>query len=190
MSQNRTITDFFKRPAFSLTKQDIHSESNSGEALTAAPQSSPLTEPSSSFLANSDSPQTPDGPASQLKDTLLSSVQDTSPKPTPPQSFESSNGTIVGDPSSGLSFNSSQRIVKNGKEVVISSDGEDTDSVASFEQLEDPLLMLLKPKPTAASETTEAEDNTGDSGMALRSRRLKDTKKSLNQSSIGSVLTR
>lgn len=183
MSQNRSITDVFKRQAFSLTKQDIHSESNSGEALTAAPQSSPLTELSSSFLASSDSPQTPDGSASQLKETLLSSVQDTSPKPAPEQSFQSSNGTIVGEPSSGLSFNSSQRIVKNGKEVVISSDGEDTDSVASFEQLEDPLLMFLKPKPTAASETTEAEDNTGDSGMALRSRRLKDTKKSLNHSS-------
>ncbi|RHZ55676.1 hypothetical protein CDV55_103791 [Aspergillus turcosus] len=187
MSQNRSITDFFKRPALSLTKQDIHSESNSGEALTAAPQSSPLTEPSSSFLADSDSPQTPDGPASQLKETLLSSGQDTSPKPAPEQSFESSNGTIVGEPSSGLSFNSSQRIVKNGKEVVISSDGEDTDSVASFEELEDPLLMFLKPKPTAASETTEAEDNTGNSAMALRSRRLKDTKKSLNHSSKVSV---
>ncbi|KAF7174256.1 hypothetical protein CNMCM6106_008460 [Aspergillus hiratsukae] len=187
MSQNRSITDYFKRPAFSLTKQDIHSETNPGEALTAVPQSSPLTEPSSSFLADSDSPQTPDGPTSQLKETLLSSAQDTSPKPTPPQSFQSSNGTIVGEPSLGLSFNSSQRIVKNGKEVVISSDGEDTDSIASFEQLEDPLLMLLKPKPTAASETTEAEDNTGDSGMALRSTRPKDKKKSLNHSSKVSV---
>ncbi|RHZ50447.1 uncharacterized protein CDV56_104861 [Aspergillus thermomutatus] len=181
MSQSRSITDFFKRPA--LTKQDIHSDSNPGEALTAAPQSSPLTEASSSFLANDGSPQTPDGPASQLKESLLSSVQDTSPKPTPQQSFQSSNGTIVGDPSSALSFNSSQRIVKNGKEVVISSDGEDTDSVASFEQLEDPLLMFMKPKPTAASETTEIANNIGDSGMALRSRRLKDTKRSSNPDS-------
>ncbi|GIK06188.1 hypothetical protein Aspvir_001832 [Aspergillus viridinutans] len=183
MSQPRNITDFFKRPAFSLTKQDIHSESNPSEALTAAPQSSPLTEPSSSFLANGDSPQTPDGPTSQLKETLLSSVQDTSAKPTPQQSFQSSNWTVVGDPSSGLSFNSSQRILKNGKEVVISSDGEDTDSIASFEQLEDPLLMFMKPKPTAGSETREAGNNIGDSGMALHLQRLKDTKKSSNPNS-------
>jgi hypothetical protein len=186
MSQSRSITDFFKRPAFSLTKQDIHSVSNPSEALTAAPQSSdssPLTKPSSSFLAIGDSPQTPDGPASQLKESLQSSVQDTSPKPTPQQSFQSSNGTVVGDPSSGLSLNSSQRIVKNGKEVVISSDGEDTDSIASFEQLEDPLLMFLRPNPTAASETREAENSVGDSEMALYSQRLKDTKKSSNAKS-------
>jgi hypothetical protein len=186
MSQSRSITDFFKRPAFSLTKQDIHSVSNPSEALTASPQSSdssPLTKPSSSFLAIGDSPQTPDGPASQLKESLQSSVQDTSPKPTPQQSFQSSNGTVVGDPSSGLSFNSSQRIVKNGKEVVISSDGEDTDSIASFEQLEDPLLMFLRPNPTAASETREAENSVGDSEMALHSQRLKDTKKSSNAKS-------
>ncbi|GAQ03840.1 hypothetical protein ALT_1161 [Aspergillus lentulus] len=183
MSQSSSITDFFKRPAFSLSKQDIHSDSKPSEALTAALQSSPLTEPSSSFLANSDSPQTSDGLASQLKESLLSSVQDTSPKRTPQQSFQSSNGTVVGDPSSGLSFNSSQRIVKNGKEVVISSDGEDTDSIASFEQLEDPLLMLMKPNPTAASEMREAENSIGDSEMALRSQRLKDTKKSSNAKS-------
>ncbi|KAF7168703.1 hypothetical protein CNMCM5623_001623 [Aspergillus felis] len=183
MSQPRNITDFFKRPAFSLTKQDIHSDSKPSEALTVAPQSSPLTEPSSSFLANGDSPQAPDGPASQLKESLLSSVQDTSPKPTPQQSFQSSNGTIGGDPSSGISFNSSQRVFKNGKEVVISSDGEDTDSVASFERLEDPLLMFMKPKPTAGSETREAENNIGDSGMRSRSQRPKDTKKSSNPNS-------
>ncbi|EAW15492.1 uncharacterized protein NFIA_048290 [Aspergillus fischeri NRRL 181] len=183
MSQSRSITDFFKRPAFSLTKQDIHSDSKPSEALTAAPQSSPLTEPSSSFLANSDPPKTPDGPASQLKESLQSSVQDTSPKPIPHQSFQSSNGTVVGDPSSGLSFNSSQRIIKNGREVVISSDGEDTDSIVSLEQLEDPLLMFMKPNPTAASETREAENSVGDSEMALRSQRLKDTNKASNAKS-------
>ncbi|KAM0089596.1 hypothetical protein ACP6JD_007044 [Aspergillus fumigatus] len=179
MSQSRSITASSKRPAVSLTKQHIHSDSKPSEALTAALQSSPLTEPSSSFLANNDSPKTPDKPAPQLKVSLQSSVLNTSPK-SAFQSFQSSNEAVVGDHTSGLSFNSSQRIVKNGREVVISSDGEDTDSIASFEQLEDPLLMFMKPNPTAASETREAENSVGDSEMALPSQRLKDTNKASN----------
>ncbi|KEY80182.1 hypothetical protein BA78_6531 [Aspergillus fumigatus] len=179
MSQSRSITASSKRPAVSLTKQHIHSDSKPSEALTAALQSSPLTEPSSSFLANNDSPKTPDKPAPQLKVSLQSSVLNTSPK-SAFQSFQSSNEAVVGDHTSGLSFNSSQRIVKNGREVVISSDGEDTDSIASFEQLEDPLLMFMKSNPTAASETREAENSVGDSEMALPSQRLNDTNKASN----------
>lgn len=179
MSQSRSITASSKRPAVSLTKQHIHSDSKPSEALTAALQSSPLTEPSSSFLANNDSPKTPDKPAPQLKVSLQSSVLNTSPK-SAFQSFQSRNEAVVGDHTSGLSFNSSQRIVKNGREVVISSDGEDTDSIASFEQLEDPLLMFMKSNPTAASETREAENSVGDSEMALPSQRLNDTNKASN----------
>jgi hypothetical protein len=46
------------------------------------------------------------------------------------------------------SFNASQRILKDGQEVVISSDGDDTDSISS---LEDPdLLFAPKNKPKNA----------------------------------------
>ncbi|EAW08904.1 uncharacterized protein ACLA_098460 [Aspergillus clavatus NRRL 1] len=171
MSQSRRISDFFKRPHFALTDQETRADKTSATPTVAPQLSSPLTEPPSSSLVNSDSPQTLDDSASQLTQSLLLSVQDNSSNPTFQQSFQSS----AGDPSPGASFNQSQRVVKNGKEVVISSDGEDTDSVASFELPEDPFLQFLKPGAAAAKQTKEDEKDINDSGMSLRSQSSKDT---------------
>lgn len=62
---------------------------------------------------------------------------------------------------SSFGSTTSQRIVKNGKEVVISSDGEDTDSLAS---LEDPDILFAptakqnnKNDPTKSKKTTGAD---------------------------------
>jgi hypothetical protein len=53
--------------------------------------------------------------------------------------------------SQGASFNSSQRVIKNGKVVVTSSDGDDTDSISS---MEDPDELLRK---FTSSSTPEAQ---------------------------------
>lgn len=156
------ITDFFHRPAFSRINQSLTPEKkarHSPKEPSEAP-SSPLSDPPPSSRIDL-TVEEQDEPAIQLNTSLLQSSGD---KDSPPLALEQSfQSTGSGPPPSSLgSFIASQRIIKDGKEVVISSDGEDTDSIGS---LEDP-DMLLAPvirknkdeiKPTGVDKACLAE---------------------------------
>lgn len=160
------ITDFFHRPAFSRVRSNPTPEK---EKKTREPHesfgspSSPLSDPPPWTIDLTSEDQ--DAPDAQLNVSLSQSVSENLPPPlAPEQSFE--NTASAPPPSSLGSFNASQRIVKDGKEVVISSDGEDTDSIGS---LEDPEL-LFAPRPKAGKEDPAATKATTRSDKALFAR--------------------
>ncbi|PWY83527.1 hypothetical protein BO70DRAFT_290805 [Aspergillus heteromorphus CBS 117.55] len=158
----RTITSFFKRPSFAATSRDARAETQADDPAPA-PESSPLTELSSSLHSNDSSPQRPKGQRSQLNAPLSSQpIGDTTGNQELQHSFFSTD-----DPSPGTSF-SSHRVVKKGKEVVISSDGEDTDSISSLEAPEDIFTKFIKPGASASKRSTDS-DSPGP-GMNLRGR--------------------
>ncbi|KAJ5612111.1 hypothetical protein N7510_005305 [Penicillium lagena] len=131
----RTITDFFHRPAFS----QIRSSPSPPEQHNEVPplSSSPLSDPPSSSALNQASQQL----RNELEGSKTASQDDIRNAPAPSQSFRSIESTAGLSAGSG-SFNSSQRILKDGKEVVTNSDGEDTDSINS---LDDP-AEFFKPR--------------------------------------------
>lgn len=149
----RSITDFFHRPAFSRVNKDHTPEANATQAKTAATSpSSPLTEPPPSSFLEQISREMHDDVETRPNDKIQVLITGTGPQPAPlQQSFQSAE-SAAGLSSLGGSFQSSQRIIKGGKEVVISSDGEDTDSISS---LEDP-GELFRPK----SQQTQLEVST------------------------------
>lgn len=111
-------------------------------------QPPPLSEVPSSLAENTSSRlrDTPsDSPGVQLNESLLHSVNNSPDEETSHQSFQSARTT--GDSSVGAGFNSSQRVIRNGMEVVISSDGDETDSIASLEDVDELLKMFTNPKP-------------------------------------------
>jgi hypothetical protein len=145
------ITDFFHRPEFSRVNQHLTPEKQTKhppkESSEAPP--SPLSDPPPSSRIDltlddqNERRSRLDTPPSQ------STGDNIHPPSAPEQSFQSTGSAPP--PSSLGSFIASQRIVKDGKEVVISSDGEDTDSIGS---LEDP-DMLLAPVLRQKKEDTE-----------------------------------
>ncbi|KAL4786020.1 hypothetical protein BJX76DRAFT_148052 [Aspergillus varians] len=164
MSPSRKITNYFRCPNFALAAQDTSRSDSLGE--DPAPQSSPLTE-LSQLPSDFTIPDTPNGPSSQLNRSLLLSTGDptdndtTDHDPAPQSSFQS-----VG---TGTSFSSSQRILKKGKEVVISSDGDESDSVGSLESPDDLLARFLGPKtPKTPATPTTSEAHTGDDEKTTR----------------------
>ncbi|THC99099.1 hypothetical protein EYZ11_001420 [Aspergillus tanneri] len=173
MPPMRSISQYFKRPPLSQNNRDSSPETPS-EPLPSAPESSPLAEPSSSFLENIASPQTPDGPASQLKRSLQRTVEAESEERKYELSAPIADDLFIDLPP-GASFNQAQRILKNGKEVVISSDGEDTDSIESLEAPDSFFLKLTK--PTNAAQNKEAEDDVSGVGRILRSQPSRDAVK-------------
>ncbi|XHF96505.1 hypothetical protein AWENTII_000138 [Aspergillus wentii] len=170
MPQSQNIKDFFRRSQAPQNDPEtpIGKNKNASNSPAAACETSPLTEPpSSSFLSKYTSPRSPhDSPANQLKSSLLNSAQG-SAEDAPEQSFQSTGE----DPFVGASF-TSQRVVKNGKEVVISSDGEDTDSIASLESPDDLLAQFTKPANDAPVKE-EVKNEPADTGMSLRSEKGK-----------------
>ncbi|GAD97864.1 hypothetical protein AOR_1_154094 [Paecilomyces variotii No. 5] len=182
MSKSGNITDFFQR---SRVPQAEKIEQNNGPKDPEAaqtdnvnPSSSPLSDPSSSLLSKSSPMQSPgSGPEEQLKRSLIWAIpqpanaddthqQEVSPSvPAAPDSFL--NG----------SFDSSQRIVKNGREIVTNSDGEDTDSIASLESPEELLKKLITPTEPKEDIETMDRDGTGN----LRSTRGKSKKKTVDK---------
>ncbi|KAL4904721.1 hypothetical protein BDW74DRAFT_28174 [Aspergillus multicolor] len=166
MSSPQKITSFFKRPKFAKPAEDTQIESPGEDP---APQSSPLTELSSQLLPSDvTAPDTPGGPSAQLNRSLLLSAgdqyeDDAAPRssfqtpptgaadndPAPQSSFQSSR--------TGTPFNSSQRITKNGKQVVTNSDSE-SDSMDSIDSQQDILSMFLPktaPKPQTGDDETK-----------------------------------
>ncbi|KAJ5171029.1 uncharacterized protein N7500_003812 [Penicillium coprophilum] len=137
----RTIKElWFNKPAF--TRVSSNSTPEKKESPELATESSPLTEPPSSFVFDQITPDSEQDAEAHLNAALYLSTQDTLLQPpTWHESFQSID-SVTGVSSLSESLNGSQRIIKDGKEVVISSDGEDTDSICS---LEDP-KNLFAPK--------------------------------------------
>ncbi|KAL4805803.1 hypothetical protein BDV18DRAFT_139879 [Aspergillus unguis] len=135
MSTPRKITSFFKRPDFATPPQNNRPESPAKNH--PATPSSPLTELSQLLPLDGTTPDTPGGPSAQLKRSLIrtteTSVETIDNDPAPDSSFQSTGPTT------------SQRVIKKGREVVISSDGDESDSVGSIESSEDILAMFLTP---------------------------------------------
>ncbi|KAJ5166121.1 uncharacterized protein N7482_004902 [Penicillium canariense] len=158
----RTIRDFFRRPSLSRVNQDFPPDLAQSDSHGAhePPTSSPLSEPPRSSITidlTQDGDDGEDGPDTQLSKPSLRSASDSRPESfaleafAPDQSYLRADTESIGPPSSlSGSFNASQRIVKDGKEVVISSDGEDTDSVASLEDPDALFAPKTKPKPKNA----------------------------------------
>ncbi|KAJ5101196.1 hypothetical protein N7456_007248 [Penicillium angulare] len=140
---------FFKRPSFgSLTPEKKRYQS----PPRVSSQSSPLTNPPSSFIDLTSEPS--NEPDIRPKSPRLNEEVEKTPKPIP--SEQSSQSFLCTDEAPPSSLNASsqttQRIIKGGKEVVISSDGEDTDSDSSLG--EDPMALFMRkfkptPKPAA-----------------------------------------
>lgn len=134
------ITNFFKPPAFSHLSQTPTPEkkrSNPPPKHASQAPSSPLSDPPPSSKIDP-TWEDHDEPGSQLGASLLQSISNDISPSLPPEQSSQSTGSAP-PPSSLGSLIASQRIVKDGKEVVISSDGEDTDSADS---LDDPDFLL------------------------------------------------
>ncbi|KAI9368142.1 hypothetical protein BJX61DRAFT_240368 [Aspergillus egyptiacus] len=160
MSQSRRITSYFKRPKFALSAPETRSDS----PLEDPAPSSPLTDLSQILPSDVTFPDTPDGPSSQLKRSLLLSAEDPADNdPTPQTSFQRAET----EPS-----HKSQRIIKNGKEVVISSDGDESDSAESLVSPEDLLLRFTTPKPPKV----QVDGDSGKEYEATPGRNLRSVK--------------
>lgn len=173
-------SNIFKRaPLFARTPTGLTPEQKRVGEVEDFPQvsSSPLSDPPPSsnisfqgFSTPTPTPipetpasATPNGPGAQLHESLSRTLSNNPSKPsTREESFQSTDSTV---PSSTLD-RSSQRIIKGGKEVVISSDGEDTDSISD---LDDPsTLFSSTPKPLSKKEPTVSKPTrSGKSHLAL-----------------------
>ncbi|KAJ5325909.1 hypothetical protein MYU51_001031 [Penicillium brevicompactum] len=122
-----SISRWFKKTSFTQGPSD---ETKPKEAPAA--ESSPLSEPPSSFVFDQLSPSSEQDADAQLRAAIFLSAQESASKHADNESFQTlaSEGTT-----------SSQRVIKNGKETVISSDGEDTDS---DDFLEDPASLFTR----------------------------------------------
>ncbi|PWY75908.1 hypothetical protein BO83DRAFT_249337 [Aspergillus eucalypticola CBS 122712] len=154
----RRITSFFNRPAFAAVNPGAQT-SDRGNDLDQPSHSSPQSRHSNGPSSSSAEPDT------QLELSLSQSIKDGENEALPHHSFLSTESAAK-DPSPGTSFNSSQRVMKNGKEVVISSDGEDTDSLSSFESPDDLLARIVKPPGFVSKD--DRENDTSNSAMTLR----------------------
>lgn len=165
MPPSRNITDFFKRPSFALTTPETSpsKKRDSDNASDSPAATSPLTEPpSSSFFSNRASSL----PSSQIDQSQSHPVK---------QGAGDGGGETAQsaeNPSQQTSF-ASQRVVRDGKEVVISSDGDDTDSIASLESPEDLLAKLAPPAPKEIPDKKETTEDKPETKDVLRTRRAK-----------------
>ncbi|CAK41327.1 hypothetical protein CBS63078_9501 [Aspergillus niger] len=167
VSGMRRITSFFNRPAFAAVNPGAQTSdrvNDPDQTSHSSPQSLHSNGPSYSSLAE---------PGSQLALSLSQSIKDGDNDAGLHHSFLSTE-SAANDPSPGTSFNSSQRVMKNGKEVVISSDGEDTDSLSSFESPDDLLARIVKPPGFVSKE--DRENDTSNPGMTLRNGSLNGAK--------------
>ncbi|PLB49168.1 hypothetical protein P170DRAFT_177012 [Aspergillus steynii IBT 23096] len=148
----RRISQYFKPPPFAHQASEQVSETPI-KPPAPAPESSPP-------LSSHASPQAPDESASQLKRSLTRAAEasNASSEQLGPLDLEDE---VVADPPSGAgsSFDHSQRVVKNGKEVVISSDGEDTDSVASFEAPDALFTKFAQPSVVVSAPASENDSD-------------------------------
>lgn len=167
MAPMRTITDFFHRPAFSRIKS---SQSPPEQHKEFPPlSSSPLSDPPSSSALNQASQQL----RNELEVSRTHTQDDIPNSSAPPQSFRSIESAAGLSSTGSGSFNASQRILKDGKEVVTNSDGEDTDSIYS---LDDPAEFF---KPKAKPEHKQAPVRPDTSILYKNAPKYKNTLDSL-----------
>ena len=189
MPPTRSIKDFFNRPLFALTNQETPSDNSSSRRgrqspiPSDSPATSPLTEPpSSSPLAKNAPGLTPNNStsSSRIDEPLLPPVKRGKLKVEVPQqqSFLSTDSALTEvPPAEETSFTSStsHHTIKNGKEVVTGSDGEDADSITSLEAPEDLFAKLVGPESTdGAADGRETKQEKKD---ALRPRRKDNVSK-------------
>lgn len=165
MPPSRNITDFFKRPSFAFTTPETppSKKRDSVNAGDSPAVTSPLTEPpSSSFFSNR---------ASSLPSSQIDQSQS---YPVKQEAGDGGGKTVQSaeNLSPQTSF-ASQRVVRDGKEVVISSDGDDTDSIASLESPEDLLAKLAPPAPKDIPDKKETTEDKPETKDVLRTRRAK-----------------
>lgn len=164
MSKFGNITDFF-RPSRNSQTENAKRDNDPKRPETAEkdnvnPLSSPLSDPPSSLLSKSSPSQSSgSGPEAQLKRSLIRAIPQ--PANVDDTSQQEVSRSASAAPLSFLdgSFDSSQRIVKNGREIVTNSDGEDTDSIASLESPEDFFKKLTA--TTEPKEDVEIMDTDG-----------------------------
>ena len=151
MSQPRTIKDYFKRPAYALPPPSLDISQQPSSPLSDPPSDLPSVFPSSQLLTD---------PVEPSENSSTQTIR--SPSRTVP-TYKSDFSTFRASSSLNASFNSSQRIVKNGKEVVIDTDAES----ASSEEFEDPEEFLQRflrrdqsPTVKKAPESREVKRNT------------------------------
>ena len=138
MPPPRTIKDHFKcpKPPLNLDARPKDPPNDHDLAVLVEPvSSSPLSEPPSSLHSPPSSTSTETGPNSQLRETLQSAINGFT-NPIDPGSAER-DSIKLGDSFFRGSSSSSQRVIKHGKEIIISSDGDDTDSADSLESPDD-----------------------------------------------------
>lgn len=170
MPPSRKIADFFKRPSFAATIPETPPNNrkkgtdnvDTGDSPAAAETSSPLTEPPSSFLEKLESPPSSDHPATRVKQPEGHSAKEETKIEAPEQRLQSVDAE-----------NPSRRKVMDGKEVVISSDGEETDSIASLESPEDLLATITG---SGSKDVAEEKEPDEDGAKGTRSRRAKKDK--------------
>lgn len=170
MPPSRKIADFFKRPSFAATIPETPPNNrkkgtdnvDTGDSPAAAETSSPLTEPPSSFLEKLESPPSSDDPATRVRQPGGHSAKGETKIEASEQRLQS-----VG------AENPSRRKVMDGKEVVISSDGEETDSIASLESPEDLLATITG---SGSKDVAEEKEPDEDGAKGTRSRQAKKDK--------------
>lgn len=146
MPPSRSIADFFKRPSFPIANPESPTNNDRPRSSIDSPTTSPLTEPPSSSLPNHASPPSFNLPTSREDKPQVKNEDE---RPLQP-SFQSADSTVAD--------NSTRRMI-NGKEVVISSDGEDTDSIASLESPEELFAQLGSgPKDAADKKSGETRE--------------------------------
>lgn len=160
MPPSRKIADFFKRPSFAASIPETPPPNNRKKSDSpAAAETSPLTEPPSSFLEKLESPPSFDDTITRVKQPEWHPVKDEANVETPEQRLQSVD-----------TENSSRRKVMDGKEVVISSDGEETDSIASLESPEDLFAAI---SGSGSKDVAEEKEFNEDEAKGTRSRRAK-----------------
>lgn len=166
MPPSRKIADFFKRPSFAATIPETPPNNrkktdnvDTSDSPAAAETSSPLTGPPSSFLEKLESPPSSDDPATRVKQPEWHTAKEETKIEAPGQRLQSVDAE-----------NPSRRKAMDGKEVVISSDGEETDSIASLESPEDLLATITG---SGSKDVAEEEETNKDEAKGTRSRRAK-----------------
>lgn len=169
MSQPRSIKDFFKRPAF---VQNNKFPSSANIPALSQPSSSPLSDPPSDlpsqFASSQQLPDPIDG--SQTNSISIDAAGTVNFNDSGP--VKNGNAVFCRSSSLGGSFNSSQRIVKNGQEIVIDSDADSTSSIDSFESASELLNKFLASSSAATSKRdAETDVSKPTASSRLRNRR-------------------
>lgn len=166
MAPIRTIKSFFRRPPFASAIPDVPADTNNSENNSSSRRqsrqpsipsdtpadatdraTSPLSEPPpSSFLARNASELFSSSPGEGRKQLQQQEDLKEDPKDEEKSSISHKAESVAPARETSFASSTSQRTIKNGKELVTGSDGEDSDSAASLESPEDLFAKLLGPK--------------------------------------------